>query len=115
MRKTTIVIQDLRRKIYQKAKSETTWRFWGMYVHICKMETLQESYRLCKQNNGSAGIDGVTFEQVELEGVVKLLTEIRQELTSGTYLPMRNRIQHIPKGNGKTRKLGIPTIKDRIV
>jgi len=79
------------------------------------METMQESYRLCKQNKGSAGIDGVTFEQVEKEGVVKLLTEIQQELISGTYLPMRNRIQHIPKGNGKTRKLGIPTIKDRIV
>lgn len=116
MRKTTIQLQDLRREIYLKAKSETSWRFWGMYVHICKMETLQESYRLSKQNNGSAGIDGVTFEQVEKEGVEKLLTEIQQELKSGTYLPMRNRVKHISKGNGKkTRELAIPTIKDRIV
>jgi len=115
MRKTTIELQDLRRKIYLKAKSETSWRFWGMYVHICKMETLEESYRLCKQNKGSAGIDGVTFEQVEKEGVEKLLTEIQQELKSGTYLPMRNRIKPISKGNGKIRNLGIPTIKDRIV
>ncbi len=115
MRKTTNELQDLRRKIYLKAKSETSWRFWGMYVHICKMETLQESYRLCKQNKGSAGIDGVTFEQVEKEGVGKLLIEIQQELKSETYLPMRNRVHHISKGNGKTRKLMIPTIKDRIV
>ena len=115
MRKTTIELQDLRRKIYIKAKSETSWRFWGMYVHICKMETLEESYRLSKQNKGSAGIDGVTFEQVEKEGVEKLLTEIQQELKSGTYLPMRNRIKPISKGNGKIRNLGIPTIKDRIV
>lgn len=116
MRKTTIQLQDLRRKIYLKAKSETSWRFWGMYVHICKLETLQESYRLSKQNNGSAGIDGVTFEQVEKEGVEKLLTEIQQELKSGTYLPMRNRVKHISKGNGKkTRELAIPAIKDRIV
>ena len=115
MRKTTIELQDLRRKIYLKAKSETSWRFWGMYVHICKMETLEESYRLSKQNKGSAGIDGVTFEQVEKEGVEKLLTEIQQELKSGTYLPMRNRIKPISKGNGKIRNLGIPTIKDRIV
>ena len=115
MRKTTIELQDLRRKIYLKAKSETSWRFWGMYVHICKMETLEESYRLCKQNKGSAGIDGVTFEQVEKEGVEKLLTEIQQELKSGTYLPMRNRIKPISKGNGEIRNLGIPTIKDRIV
>lgn len=116
MRKTTIQLQDLRREIYLKAKSETSWRFWGMYVHICKMETLQESYRLSKQNNGSAGIDGVTFEQVEKGGVEKLLTEIQQELKSGTYLPMRNRVKYISKGNGKkTRELAIPTIKDRIV
>ena len=115
MRKTTIELQDLRRKIYLKAKSETSWRFWGMFVHICKMETLEESYRSCKQNKGSAGIDGVTFEQVEKEGVEKLLAEIQQELKSGTYLPMRNRIKPIPKGKGKFRKLGIPTIKDRIV
>jgi RNA-directed DNA polymerase len=115
MRKTTIELQDLRRKIYLKAKFETSWRFWGMYVHICKMETIQESYRLCKQNKGGAGIDGVTFEQVEKEGVGKLLIEIQQELKSGTYLPMRNRVRHIPKGNGKTRELGIPTIRDRIV
>jgi RNA-directed DNA polymerase len=79
------------------------------------METLEESYRLSKQNKGSAGIDGVTFEQVEKEGVEKLLTEIQQELKSGTYLPMRNRIKPISKGNGKIRNLGIPTIKDRIV
>ncbi len=116
MRKTTINLQDLRRKIYLKAKSEMSWRFWGMFVHIWKMETLQESYRLCKQNNGSAGIDGVTFEQVEKEGVEKLLIEIQQELKSGTYLPMRNRVKHISKGDGKkTRELAIPSIRDRIV
>ena len=115
MRKTTNELQDLRQKIYLKAKSDTSWRFWGLYVHICKMETLEESYRLSKQNKGSAGIDGVTFEQVEKEGVEKLLTEIQQELKSGTYLPMRNRIKPISKGNGKIRKLGIPTIKDRTV
>ena len=66
MIKPTYKIQDLRQKIYLKAKSETTWRFWGMYVHICKKETLLESYKLCKGNNGSPGVDGVTFEQVEI-------------------------------------------------
>src|SRR4030042_5964746 len=115
MRKTTIELQDLRRKIYLKAKSETSWRFWGMYVHICKMETLEESYRWSKQNKGSAGIDGVTYEQVEKEGVEKLLTEIQQELKSGTYLPMRNRIKPISKDGGKVRLLSIPSIRDRIV
>jgi RNA-directed DNA polymerase len=43
MTKTPISVQDLRRRIYVKAKAEPTWRFWGLYVHICKMETLQGS------------------------------------------------------------------------
>ena len=115
MIKPTIKIQDLRRKIYLKAKSETTWRFWGMYVHICKLETLEESYKLCKGNNGSPGVDGVTFEQVEKVGIRKFLKEIQHELKTETYFPMRNRIHQIPKGDGKMRRLGIPTIKDRVI
>jgi RNA-directed DNA polymerase len=60
MIKTPIKLQDLRRKIYTKAKADTAWRFWGLYVHICKMETLNEAYLLAKKNNGAPGIDGVT-------------------------------------------------------
>src|SRR5205823_5393377 len=59
MIKTPINLQDLRRKIYTKAKAETAWRFWGLYVHVCKMETLHEAYLLAKKNNGAPGIDGV--------------------------------------------------------
>ena len=115
MIKPTNKIQDLRRKIYLKAKSEATWRFWGMYVHICKKETLLESYELCKSNNGSPGVDGVTFEQVEKGGLAQFLKDIQYELETESYFPMRNRIVQIPKGNGKMRNLGIPTIKDRVV
>jgi RNA-directed DNA polymerase len=115
MIKSTYKIQDLRQKIYLKAKSETTWRFWGMYVHICKKETLLESYKLCKGNNGSPGVDGVTFEQVEKGGLAQFLKDIQHELETESYFPMRNRIAQIPKGNGKMRNLGIPTIKDRVV
>ena len=42
MTKASIDLQDLRRRLYVKAKAETSWRFWGLYVHICKMETLRE-------------------------------------------------------------------------
>jgi RNA-directed DNA polymerase len=38
---TPISLQDLRRNIYVKAKAEPSWRFWGLYVHVCKMETLR--------------------------------------------------------------------------
>ena len=42
MTKASGSLQDLRRGIYVKAKAEPSWRFWGLYVHVCKMETLQE-------------------------------------------------------------------------
>ena len=41
MTKASIDLQDLRRRIYVKAKAEPSWRFWGLYVHVCKMETLR--------------------------------------------------------------------------
>jgi RNA-directed DNA polymerase len=112
---TSIKLQDLRRKIYLKAKAEKQWRFWGLYVHICKMETLQESYRLAKSNNGAPGIDGVTFEAIEQGGLENFLSQIQTELKSDTYLPRRNRRIEIPKDNGKVRVLGIPCIRDRVV
>lgn len=115
MIKKFISLQDLRRKIYLKAKSDKTSRFWGLYVHVCKMETLYESYRMAKRNNGAPGIDGVTFKAVEEGGVEDFLKQIRTELVSGTYKPLRNRRKEIPKGNDKVRVLGIPSIKDRVV
>jgi len=115
MIKTPIQLQDLRRKIYTKAKADTAWRFWGLYVHICKMETLHEAYLLAKKNNGAPGIDGVTFEAIEAGGVEVFLKQIQDELTAHTYRPLRNRRQEIPKGDGKFRVLGIPAIRDRVV
>ena len=115
MIKTSIELQELRRRIYIKAKAEKDWKFWGLYIHVTKMETLAEAYKLAKGNNGAPGIDGVTFEDIENEGAGQFLKKIQEELTSETYLPMKNRIKDIPKGNGKTRTLGIPTIRDRVV
>ena len=69
MIKASVNLQDLRRRIYLKAKAEKSWRFWGLYVHVCKMETLREAYALAKQNDGAPGVDGVTFEAIETQGV----------------------------------------------
>ncbi len=80
MTKTSIGLQDLRRRIYVKAKAEPSWRFWGLYVHVCKRETLLESYRLAKKNNGAPGIDGVTFDAIQDRGVETFLGELRTEL-----------------------------------
>jgi len=114
MTKAPISLQDLRRRLYVKAKAEPSWRFWGLYVHVCKRETLFEAYRLAKENDGSPGIDGVTFEVIEADGVEPFLDQLREELVQGTYRPLRLRKVDIPKEGG-VRTLSIPAIRDRVV
>jgi hypothetical protein len=76
MTKASISLQELRRKIYRKAKTEKHWRFWGLYCQICKKGVLQEAYRLAKANKGAPGIDGKSFK---IKGVYKYQT------VSGNY------------------------------
>ena len=73
MTKPSISLRDLRRRIYIKAKAEKTWRFWGLYVHICKKETLRSAYDMAKGNNRAPGIDGVTFHAIEQDGIESFL------------------------------------------
>ena len=115
MTNTPIDLQDLRRRLYAKAKAEPSWRFWGLYVHVCKRETLREAYRLAKANDGAPGIDGVRFESIEAEGVVGFLDQLHQELVERRYRPERLRKVEIPKEGGKVRRLSIPSIRDRVV
>ena len=115
MTKAPSTLQDLRRTLYVKAKAEPSWRFWGLYVHICKEETLTAAYAMAKKNNGAPGIDGVRFEAIEAAGVAGFLGEIRDALVSRRYRPMRPRRVRIPKAGGTTRQLSIPAIRDRVV
>ena len=115
MTNTPISLQDLRRNIYVKAKAEPSWRFWGLYVHVCKMETLREAYALAKKNNGAPGVDGVTFAVIEAQGAEQFLEQIQGELVERTYVPLRARRKEIPKDGGKVRVLSIPAIRDRVV
>jgi RNA-directed DNA polymerase len=116
MTKTPISLHDLRRSLYVKAKAEPTWRFWGLYIHVCKTETLREAYQMAKRNDGAPGIDGVTFAAIEESGVESFLKQLRDELVSNTYRPMRARKKEIPKDGGKkVRVLSIPAIRDRVV
>ena len=80
----SIRLQDLQRRIYAKAKAEPSWRFWGLYVHVCKLETLREAYAAAKANHGAPGIDGVTFEAIEAGGVEAFLQQLRDDLVSST-------------------------------
>lgn len=115
MTNAPISLQELRRRIYRKAKSDKTHRFWGIFVHVTKIETLGEAYQQARKNGGAPGIDGQTFDDIASSGVDAFLGELQAELLAGTYRPRANRPVEIPKGNGKVRVLQIPCIRDRVV
>jgi len=115
MIKTPSNLQELRRRIYRKAKIEPTHRFWGLFTHITKLTTLQEAYQHAKKNGGAPGIYGQSFADIEQEGVIEFLESIQAELQEETYRPQANRKVDIPKANGKMRTLQIPNIRDRVV
>jgi group II intron reverse transcriptase/maturase len=108
-------LQELRRRIYRKAKSDKAHRFWGIFVHVTKLQTLEEAYRIAKRNGGAPGVDGQSFEDIEAMGITGFLEIIREELVTGRYQPKPNRRVDIPKDNGKVRTLQIPCIRDRVV
>src|SRR3981081_1852345 len=111
MTKASINLQDLRRRIYVKAKADTSWRFWGLYVHVCKRETLRDAYALAKKNDGAPGVDGVTFAAIEAQGVDAFLEQIADELNRRTYVPLPARRQEIHNDGGNALVLSIPAIR----
>jgi RNA-directed DNA polymerase len=115
MTKTSIGVQELRKRIGEKAKADGQHRFWGLYAHVWKLDVLEEAYRLARQNNGAPGVDGITFEQIEAQGLEQLLEALSRELQDKSYQPLPCRQVNIPKEGGKVRRLKIPAIRDRVV
>jgi RNA-directed DNA polymerase len=109
-------IRTLQRKLYRKAKAEPAFRFYVLYDKIYREDILRHAYAVARANAGAAGVDGVSFAQIEASGVEAWLAGLREELISKTYRPDPVRRVMIPKPNGGgERALGIPTIRDRVI
>ena len=108
-------VSQLRRKLAEKAKREPKFRFYALYDRIYRKDVLWSAWRLVQRNDGGPGIDKQTIEEVEQYGAIRLIDEIHEMLKSKIYQPQPIKRVHIPKGDGKTRPLGIPTVKDRII
>ncbi len=108
-------VRTLQRKLYGKAKAEPEFRFYQLYDKVWRADILAYAYALARENRGAPGVDGVTFAQIEAEGVEAWLAALGLELREKTYRCQPVRRVTIPKAGGGERPLGIPTIRDRVV
>ena len=108
-------VRELQRKLYQSAKRNKVRKFHALYDKLYREDILYEAWKRVRANDGSAGIDNQTIEEVEAYGVDKIIEEIQEILRENNYNPPPVRRIYIPKADGSERPLGIPTVKDRII
>ena len=86
----------------------------GLLEEIVSRGNLNRAYKRVKKNRGAGGVDGMKVDEL-LQYLKNNGEEIRQSILAGKYQPQPVRRVEIPKDNGKTRKLGIPTAVDRVI
>lgn len=107
--------QELQRKLYQAAKRSPNRRFHQLYDKVWRRDFLELGWQEVRRRGGAPGIDGVTIEDIEEQGVELFLDALQQELKEESYRPLPVRRVEIPKRNGGMRPLGIPSVRDRVV
>lgn len=110
----------LQRVLYRSAKQDPTRRFHALFDKVARSDVMWQAWCDVCNNRGAPGVDGVRIDDVAADGVSGVrayLDVLAEELRAGTYRPRPLRRVHIPKPGqpGKTRPLGIPTVRDRIV
>jgi RNA-directed DNA polymerase len=107
-------VQKLQRILYRKAKAEPGYRFYSLYGELLRRDVLETAMSAVAGNAGAAGVDGqeCTAYTGSDEAWAQWRDALLEALRAKTYRPSPVRI---PKGDGQTRPLGIPTVKDRVV
>ena len=107
-------VRRLQRKLWAAAKQSEGRRFHALFDRVYRGDVLVAAWKRVRANRGSAGVDRLTLEQVEDYGVDRMLRELSRDLRQGRYRPAPARRVEIPKPNGGSRPLGIPTVRDRV-
>jgi RNA-directed DNA polymerase len=109
-------VRAFQRKLYRAAKHSATRGFGILYDKVVKWEVLQEAWERVRSNAGVSGVDGQSIQWIrERYGEERFLKEIQTELATQSYRPSPILRAYIPKADGSTRPLGIPTVKDRVI
>jgi len=107
-------VRELQRALWTAAKQSPERRFHALYDRVHRGDVLWEAWERVKANKGAAGVDRITLAAVEEFGVDRMVRELREDLQAGRYRPAPTRRVDIPKPQGGTRPLGIPTVRDRV-
>src|SRR2546421_7236770 len=103
-------VGKLQETLHAKAKRAPNYRFYALYDKVYRADVLWHAYQCCRSNDGSAGVDGQTFADIEAYGVEKWLGEVAEELRRKTYRPQAVRRGGVPKAGGEARTVGDSTI-----
>jgi RNA-directed DNA polymerase len=107
--------RELQRRLSLAAQRSGTRRFHALYDRIVRPDVLWRAWVEVRANGGSPGGDGRSLEAVERHGVEAYLSQLAEGLKAQRYRPSAVLRVEIPKPDGRTRPLGIPTVRDRIV
>lgn len=111
-------VREIQTKLHQWAKHDPNRRFADLYNLVCDPAFLLIAWQRVRANRGArtAGVDAQTAYAIRAErGEERFLAEVRADLRARTFRPLPVRERMIPKFGGKRRRLGIPTVRDRVV